>query len=79
MIFFVCHLLTQRAVRDAIKGIVESKQINVSKEQIDIFCLRVLATCSMSISSASSRTAALMAFGKYSLVSFYCVMIIALA
>ena len=49
----------------------------MSKEQIDIFCLRLLATCSMSISSASSRTAALMAFGKYNLVSLCCVMIIA--
>lgn len=61
-------LIFQRAIREIISNLVEVKQIDATKEQIDLFCLRVLATSSCTISYASSRTAVILAFGKRNLV-----------
>lgn len=57
-----------QAVRDIIARVIELKKIDVTKEQIDMFCLRILAASSYSISSASSRTAVIIAFGKANLL-----------
>jgi len=59
----------QRAVREAISNAIDAKKIDNSKEQIDLFCLRILAIASVSTANAACRTAVVMAFGKANLVS----------
>ena len=56
-------------MRDLVSGVIQSQKVAVNKEQLDLFCLRVLATACVSVSNAASRTAVLMAFGKANLVS----------
>ncbi|XP_066933893.1 uncharacterized protein [Clytia hemisphaerica] len=60
--------LKMRAVRESISNAIDAKQIDNSKEQVDLFCLRILAMGSLSYASAACRTAVLMAFGKSNLV-----------
>ena len=61
--------MKMRAVRNIICQLLDFENIDVSKEQVDWFCLRVLVTCCLSISDAASRTSAIMAFGKKDLVT----------
>ena len=56
------HLVTKTA---------KSRKIEISKEQQDMFSLKVLATACISVSNASARTAVLIAFGKANLVSSF--------
>ena len=70
-ISFTILYLFQRAVRESISSAIENKRIDNSKEQVDLFCLRILAVGSISAASAACRAAVVMAFGKSNLVSFF--------
>lgn len=61
--------LKVKAVRQSISNSIDSKKIDHTKEQLDLFCLRVLAIASISAVSAACRTAVVMAFGKVNLVN----------
>eukprot|EP00794_Sanderia_malayensis_P018899 gene18899-20801_t len=56
------------AVRHLVTKAFKSQRHQVSKEQLDLFSLKVLATACISVANASSRTAVLMAFGKANLI-----------
>ncbi|XP_065675932.1 uncharacterized protein LOC136072012 isoform X2 [Hydra vulgaris] len=60
--------LKMRAVKDAVLIAIKSAAIEATKEQVDTFCLHILTLSSIPVSSASSRTAVMMAFGKCNLV-----------
>ena len=48
----------------------KSCRIDITREQLDLFSLKVLATACISVANASARTAVVIAFGKANLVSF---------
>ncbi|XP_002166712.2 uncharacterized protein LOC100202097 isoform X1 [Hydra vulgaris] len=60
--------LKMRAVKEAVLIAIKSASIEATKEQVDTFCLHILTLSSIPVSSASSRTAVMMAFGKCNLV-----------
>ena len=44
-------------------------KVDITREQLDLFSLKVLATVCISVANASARTAVVIAFGKANLVS----------
>ncbi|XP_065065333.1 uncharacterized protein LOC135691407 [Rhopilema esculentum] len=56
------------AVRLLVARSAKLTKIGITKEQLDLFSLKVLATACISVSNASARTAVLIAFGKSNLI-----------
>ena len=50
-------------------------KVDITREQLDLFSLKVLATVCISVANASARTAVVIAFGKANLVSISFVII----
>ena len=59
----------QVAVRHLATRSAKTHKIEITREQLDLFSLKVLATACISVANASARTAVLIAFGKANLVS----------
>ena len=62
------YFILQVAVRLLVARSAKITKIAITKEQLDLFSLKVLATACISVSNASARTAVLIAFGKSNLV-----------
>ena len=57
-------------MRHLVNRSAKSCKIEITREQLDLFSLKVLATACIPIANSSARTAVLIAFGKANLVSF---------
>jgi len=56
------------AVRQLVIRSAKSCRIDITREQLDLFSLKVLATACISVANASARTAVVIAFGKANLI-----------
>ena len=55
-------------MRHLVTRCAKSCKTDITREQLDLFSLKVLATVCISVANASARTAVLIAFGKANLV-----------